>query len=120
VCSGVETRENAFLYLIALVALLEDLYFLLQFLRAAPGSVYVNKWQDLVYSTVALQWNRKMQCGNFGRRMLTLFELFGSVFLFIWCGNAVPNILLPFLKFFKTAQHTWPWHKATTIKIFSW
>jgi len=23
--------------------------------------------------------------------MLTLFELFGAVFLFIWCGNGVPT-----------------------------
>jgi len=25
--------------------------------------------------------------------MLTLFELFGAVFLFIWCGNGVPTPL---------------------------
>jgi len=31
---------------------------------------------------------RKIQCGNSCRRMLTLFKLFGVVFLYIWCGNA--------------------------------
>ena len=41
----------------------------------------------------SLQWNRKIQCGNSCRRMLTLFELFGTVFLFIWCGNGVPTPL---------------------------
>jgi len=41
----------------------------------------------------SLQWNRKIQCGNSCRRMLALFELFGAVFLFIWCGNVVPTRL---------------------------
>ena len=31
----------------------------------------------------SLQWDRKIQCGNSCRRMLTLFELFGAVFLSI-------------------------------------
>jgi len=38
-----------------------------------------------------LQWNRKIQRGNFCRRVLTLFEIFGAVF--IWCRNAVPTPL---------------------------
>jgi len=38
------------------------------------------------------QWNRKIQCGNSCRKMLFLFELFGAVFLFIWCGNAFPHL----------------------------
>jgi len=42
----------------------------------------------------SLQWKRKIQCGNSCGRMLTLFELFGAVFLFIWCGNPVPTPLL--------------------------
>jgi len=37
----------------------------------------------------SLQWNRKIQCGNSCRQTLTLFELFGAVFFFIWCRNAV-------------------------------
>ena len=41
----------------------------------------------------SLQWNRKIQCGNTYRRMLTLSELFGAIFLFISCG--VPT--LPFI-----------------------
>jgi len=51
----------------------------------------INEWitNYLVYSTVALQWNRKIQWGNSCRRILTLFELFGAVFHFIWCGNGV-------------------------------
>jgi len=42
----------------------------------------------------SLQWNRKIQRGNTCRRKLTLFEVFGVVFLFIWCGNAVPTPLV--------------------------
>jgi len=44
-----------------------------------------------VYSTVALQWNRKIHCRKSCRRMLTLFELFGAVFVFIWCWSSVPT-----------------------------
>jgi len=32
--------------------------------------------------------NRKIQCGNSRRRIVTWFKLFGVVFLHIWCGNA--------------------------------
>jgi len=39
------------------------------------------------------QWNRKIQRGNSRRRMLTFLELFGEVFLLIWCGNGVPTPL---------------------------
>ena len=41
----------------------------------------------------SLQRKRKIQCQNSRRRMLILFELFGAVFLFIWCGNTVPTPL---------------------------
>ena len=41
----------------------------------------------------SLQWKRKIQCGNSCRRMLTLLELFGTVFLFISCGNGVSTPL---------------------------
>ena len=40
--------------------------------------------------------------------MLTLFELFGVAFFFIWCGNAVPNIKgtpFPHLFFSTTLMH---------------
>jgi len=47
----------------------------------------------LVYSTVALQRQMKIQCGNSCRWMLTLFHLFGAVFLVIWCWNGVPTPL---------------------------
>jgi len=39
------------------------------------------------------QWNRKIQCRNSFRRMPTLFEPFGAVFLFVGCGNGVPTPL---------------------------
>jgi len=48
----------------------------------------------------SLHWNRKIQCGNSIRQMLFLFELFGAVFLFIWCGNGVPTPLI-------LALHPW-------------
>jgi len=38
----------------------------------------------------SLQWNRKIHCGNSWKWILTSFEIFGAVFLFIRCGNAVP------------------------------
>jgi len=44
----------------------------------------------LVCNTAALQRNGKIQRGNSCRRMVTLFEIFCAVFLFIWSGNAVP------------------------------
>jgi len=42
--------------------------------------------------------------------MLTLFELFGVAFLFIWCGNAIPTPLF-------LARHscTWP-HQSIVFK----
>jgi len=39
----------------------------------------------------SLQWNMKIQCGTLCHRIFALFELFGAVFLFIWCGNGVPG-----------------------------
>jgi len=38
----------------------------------------------------SLGWNRKVQCWNLCRRILSLFKLFAAVFFFIWCGNGVP------------------------------
>jgi len=42
----------------------------------------------------SLQWNRKIQCRSDCRQMLTIFELFGEAFFFIWCGNSFPTPLL--------------------------
>ena len=42
---------------------------------------------------LSLQWNRKIECGNSCRRMLTLFEPFGAAFYFIWFVNPVPTPL---------------------------
>ena len=41
---------------------------------------------------VMIAWSQRsvIRCGNPCRRLLTLFEIFGAVFLFILCGNAVP------------------------------
>jgi len=41
-----------------------------------------------------LQWNWKIQYGNSCRGILTLLQLFGAVFLFIWCGNSVTTPLV--------------------------
>jgi len=48
-----------------------------------------------VYSTVAWLCNYCLwhHNGNFCRRMLTLFELFCAVFLFVWCGTAFPHLI---------------------------
>jgi len=43
--------------------------------------------------------------------MLTLLELFGAVFLFIWCGNAVPIPLF-------LALHPWPSSNYTCVVLF--
>jgi len=45
------------------------------------------------------QWDRKIQCENSCRRMLTLFQLFGAVFLFIGGRKASPPLFL--------ALHPW-------------
>jgi len=42
--------------------------------------------------------------------MLSLFELFGVAFLFIWCGNGVPTT------FFALHSCTWPLHPI----VFKW
>ena len=42
---------------------------------------------------LSLQRNRKIECGNSCRRMLTLFEPFGAAFYFIWFVNPVPTSL---------------------------
>jgi len=36
---------------------------------------------------------QEIQCRSSCMQMLTLFELFGVAFLFIWCGNGVPTPL---------------------------
>jgi len=59
----------------------------------------------------SLQWNRKIQCGSYCRQMLTLFELFGVAFLFIWCGNGVPTPL-----FLALHSCTWPLQPI----VFKW
>ena len=38
-----------------------------------------------MYSTAALKWNRKIQCGNSCSK---------SVFLYIWRGNGIPRLFL--------------------------
>jgi len=37
----------------------------------------------LLYSTVALKWNRKIQCGNSCRRISLLY---------IWCRSGIPHL----------------------------
>jgi len=43
--------------------------------------------------------------------MLILFELFGAVFLFIWCGNGVPTLLI-------LALHPWISHNLNGASFF--
>jgi len=59
----------------------------------------------------SLQLNRKVQCRSYCRQMLTLFELFGVAFLFIWCGNGVPTPL-----FLALHSCTWPLQPI----VFKW
>ena len=65
----------------------------------------------LVYSTVALQWNRKIQWGSSCRWMLNLFDLFDSVFPF-FMGTAyhtsffstTPLLLTTFLSSYRNGS----------------
>jgi len=57
------------------------------------------------------QWNRKIQCRSSCRQMLTLFELFGVAFLFIWCRNGIPTPL-----FLALHSCVWPLHPI----VFKW
>jgi len=59
----------------------------------------------------SLQWNRKIQCRSSCRQMLTLFELFGVAFLFMWCGNGIPTPL-----FLVLHSCTWPLQPI----VFKW
>jgi len=52
---------------------------------ATRSFVLLDKSKQLVKKST----NRKIQCGNSCRRVLTLFKLFVVVFLHIWCGNAL-------------------------------
>jgi len=38
--------------------------------------------------------------------MLTLFELFGVAFLFIWCGNGIPTLLFLALGYTLAHDHS--------------
>ena len=53
-----------------------------------------------------LLWNRKIQCGNSCRWILTLFGRIAAVLLYIWWGNGVPT---PFF----SALH--PWRRAQGV-----
>jgi len=59
----------------------------------------------------SLQRNRKNQCRSYCRQMLTLFELFGVAFLFIWYGNGVFTPL-----FLALHSCTWPLQPI----VFKW
>jgi len=96
-CSGVGTRGNgvpipffccgnAFPHLFVLVTLLEDV----GSKRLHWNMAAISQMRTFALLVKSLQRDRKIQCGNSCRRMLTLFELFRLVFLCIWCGNGVP------------------------------
>ena len=71
--------------------------------------VIVTRWFALLDKS--LQWNRKIQCENSCRQTLTSFELFGAVFLFIWCRDGVPTPLF-------LALHPWAFSNYTCIVLF--
>ena len=85
---GWERVGTAFPHHLALTTLLEDLDYIKSWLRSNGCAC-----DTQTCAAKSLQRNRKLPFGNSCRRMLTLFELFGAVFLFIWCGNAVSSSL---------------------------
>jgi len=76
-CSGVGTRSHTFLHLITLKHGCD----LTDVLATCRFALLVKVYSETGRSSV------KTLAGD------TLFELFGAVFLFIWCGNGVPTPL---------------------------